>query len=117
MILGGVDYRIGAESPIAWSAPYTPRHRRSPGRQVLGITFKEIVPGIRNSRVVDILREFEEFGITVQRNDPEADGDLLHEEYGLTLMPLDAMKLPRAVVLAVANRKYRERGGGPGEGS
>jgi UDP-N-acetyl-D-galactosamine dehydrogenase len=77
---------------------------------VLGATFKENVPDIRNTRVVDIVRELEDFGITVQLHDPEADGDLLHEEYGLTLMPLEAMKPADALVLAVAHRKYREAG-------
>jgi UDP-N-acetyl-D-galactosamine dehydrogenase len=77
---------------------------------VLGATFKENVPDIRNTRVVDIVRELEDFGITVQLHDPEADGDLLREEYGLTLMPLEAMKPADAVVLAVAHRKYREAG-------
>ena len=50
---------------------------------VLGVTFKENVPDIRNTRVVDIVRELEDFGITVQLHDPEADGDLLQEEYQL----------------------------------
>jgi UDP-N-acetyl-D-galactosamine dehydrogenase len=77
---------------------------------VLGATFKENVPDIRNTRVVDIVRELEDFGITVQLHDPEADGDLLHEEYGLTLTPLEAMKPADALVLAVAHRKYREAG-------
>ena len=44
---------------------------------VLGVTFKENVPDIRNTRVVDIVRELEDFGIAVQLHDPEADGDLL----------------------------------------
>ena len=77
---------------------------------VLGATFKENVPDIRNTRVVDIVRELEDFGITVQLDDPEADGQLLHEEYGLTLTPLEAMKPADALVLAVAHRKYREAG-------
>src|SRR6478735_4943845 len=77
---------------------------------VLGVTFKENVPDIRNTRVVDIVRELEDFGITVQLHDPEADGDLLHEEYGLTLTPLEALKPADAIVLAVAHREYREGG-------
>ena len=77
---------------------------------VLGATFKENVPDIRNTRVVDIVRELEDFGITVQLHDPEADGDLLHEEYGLNLMPFEALKPADAVVLAVAHRAYREGG-------
>jgi UDP-N-acetyl-D-glucosamine/UDP-N-acetyl-D-galactosamine dehydrogenase len=77
---------------------------------VLGATFKENVPDIRNTRVVDIVRELEDFGIIVQLHDPEADGDLLHEEYGLSLTPFEALKAADAVVLAVAHRAYREGG-------
>lgn len=77
---------------------------------VLGVTFKENVPDIRNTRVVDIVRELEDFGITVQLHDPMADGGLLREEYDLGLMPLDGLKPADAVVLAVAHRVYREGG-------
>ena len=77
---------------------------------VLGVTFKENVPDIRNTLVVDIVRELEDFGIVVQLHDPMADGDLLHEEYALSLTPLDELKPADAVVLAVAHRPYREGG-------
>jgi UDP-N-acetyl-D-galactosamine dehydrogenase len=77
---------------------------------VLGATFKENVPDIRNTRVVDIVRELQDFGITVQLHDPEADGDLLKEEYGLELTPFEALKPADAVVLAVAHRAYRDGG-------
>ncbi len=77
---------------------------------VLGVTFKENVPDIRNTRVVDIVRELEDFGITVQLQDPEADGDLLHEEYGLSLTPLDRLQPADAVVVAVAHKAYRSGG-------
>ena len=56
------------------------------------------------------MRELEDFGIAVQLHDPMADGDLLQEEYGLTLTPLDRLKPADAVVLAVAHRPYREGG-------
>ena len=77
---------------------------------VLGVTFKENVPDIRNTRVVDIVRELEDFGITVQLADPMADGDLLHEEYGLNLTPPDKLKPADAVVVAVAHKAYRDGG-------
>jgi UDP-N-acetyl-D-galactosamine dehydrogenase len=77
---------------------------------VLGVTFKENVPDIRNTRVVDIVRELEDFGIGVQLHDPMADGGLLHEEYDLSLTPLEALKPADAVVLAVAHRSYRDGG-------
>ena len=77
---------------------------------VLGVTFKENVPDIRNTRVVDIVRELADFGITVQLHDPMADGDLLHEVYGLSLTPLGELKPADAVVLAVAHETYRSGG-------
>jgi UDP-N-acetyl-D-galactosamine dehydrogenase len=77
---------------------------------VLGVTFKENVPDIRNTRVVDIVRELTDFGITVQLHDPMADGGLLREEYDLALTPLAALTPADAVVLAVAHRTYREGG-------
>ena len=77
---------------------------------VLGVTFKENVPDIRNTRVVDIVRELEDFGITVQLHDPEADADLLEEEYHLKLTPLDKLQPADAVVLAVAHSSYRQGG-------
>jgi UDP-N-acetyl-D-galactosamine dehydrogenase len=77
---------------------------------VLGVTFKENVPDIRNTRVIDIVHELADFGIAVQLHDPMADGDLLREAYGLSLTPLDDLKPADAVVLAVAHKAYREAG-------
>lgn len=87
--------------------------RPSDGRPVvtvLGATFKENVPDIRNTRVVDIVRELEDFGIIVQLHDPEADSDLLYEEYGLKLTSFEALKPADALVLAVPHREYRAGG-------
>ena len=86
------------------------RDRGPPVVTVLGVTFKENVPDIRNTRVVDIVRELEDFGIAVQLSDPMADGDLLHEEYGLKLAPPETLKPADAVVVAVAHKAYREGG-------
>jgi UDP-N-acetyl-D-glucosamine/UDP-N-acetyl-D-galactosamine dehydrogenase len=77
---------------------------------VLGVTFKENVPDIRNTRVVDIVRELEDFGITVQLHDPMADAALLDEEYGLKLTALEKLMPADALVLAVAHRPYRDSG-------
>lgn len=79
---------------------------------LLGVTFKENVPDIRNTRVVDIARELQDFGITVQLHDPMADGDLLKQEYGLSLTPLERLQPADAVVLSVAHRSYRDGGWG-----
>ena len=77
---------------------------------VLGVTFKENVPDIRNTRVVDIARELADFGIAVQLADPMADGDLLREEYGLGLTAPEKLEPADAVVLAVAHKPYRDGG-------
>jgi len=77
---------------------------------ILGVTFKENVPDIRNTRVVDIVHELEEFGVSVQLHDPEADGDLLREEYSLALTPFDKLQPADAVVVAVAHQPYRDGG-------
>ncbi len=74
---------------------------------VLGLTFKENVPDLRNSRVPDILRELLEFGIAAQVHDPLADPDHAREEYGIALAPLEALRGLDAVVLAVPHAAYR----------
>lgn len=77
---------------------------------LLGVTFKENVPDIRNTRVVDIANEIKEFGIEVQIHDPLADGDQLKHEYGLTLTAFDNLKPADAVVLSVDHQAYRVGG-------
>ncbi|QQS14006.1 MAG: nucleotide sugar dehydrogenase [Rhodospirillales bacterium] len=73
---------------------------------ILGVTFKEDVPDVRNTRVADIARELRNFGIAVQLHDPLADPAEVRHEYGLELMPLDAMSPADAVVAAVAHADY-----------
>ena len=77
---------------------------------VLGLTFKEDVPDTRNSRVVDIIRELESFGIEVQVHDPLASPADAKHEYGLTIAGLDALRPADAVILAVAHSGYVEGG-------
>jgi UDP-N-acetyl-D-galactosamine dehydrogenase len=77
---------------------------------VLGITFKENVPDIRNSRVIDIVRELQSFGITVQIADPLADARAVEGEYGVGLTELGVLKPADAVILAVAHEQFVEGG-------
>lgn len=77
---------------------------------VLGLTFKEDVPDIRNTRVVDILEELESFGIPVALHDPLADAAEVAHEYGLTLQGQDELGLADAVILAVPHSAYRQGG-------
>lgn len=73
---------------------------------VLGITFKENCPDIRNSRVVDVIRELESFGAAVDVYDPHADPEEVQHEYNLRLTgSLD--KKYQAVVMAVAHSEFK----------
>lgn len=73
---------------------------------VLGMTFKENVPDIRNSKVIDIVRELERFGIRVQVHDPLALASETMHEYGVTLTPTAELQPADAVVFAVAHDQY-----------
>ena len=74
---------------------------------VLGITFKENCPDIRNSRVVDIVHEFESFGMQVEIVDPHAQADEVKKEYGLKLVSAP-QGVYEAVVLAVAHEEFKK---------
>ena len=71
---------------------------------VLGLTFKEDVPDLRNSRVPDIINELREYGIDPIVHDPTASGEEALREYGIELRPFDALKDLDAVILAVPHR-------------
>jgi UDP-N-acetyl-D-glucosamine/UDP-N-acetyl-D-galactosamine dehydrogenase len=76
---------------------------------VLGITFKENCPDIRNSRVIDVVRELADFGCAVDVYDPWASAEDVSEEYGIGLLPGDAppdFGDYQAVVLAVAHQQF-----------
>lgn len=75
---------------------------------VLGLTFKENVPDIRNSRVIDIIRELAEYGARVLVADSHADREEVKEEYGIDLVRLEDVKEADAVILAVAHEEYTE---------
>jgi UDP-N-acetyl-D-galactosamine dehydrogenase len=77
---------------------------------VLGITFKENITDIRNSRVVDIISELREFGVRVQVTDALADDSEVRREYQLELRSESQLLPADAVVLAVPHRSYSERG-------
>lgn len=77
---------------------------------VLGLTFKENVPDIRNSKVIDIIRELQSFGATVQVHDPLALATEAMDEYAIELMSLDVMLPADAVVLAVPHEDYISSG-------
>ena len=77
---------------------------------VLGITFKENVPDIRNSKVVDIISELKDFGVRVQVSDVLADKEEVEKEYGLQLVQEDKLQPADAVVVTVPHQDYRKSG-------
>ncbi|MEX1241317.1 MAG: nucleotide sugar dehydrogenase [Cyclobacteriaceae bacterium] len=74
---------------------------------VLGVTFKEDCPDIRNSRVVDVIHELRSFGTNVDIYDPQADADEVKNEYGLITTP-SLNKKYDAIVLAVGHKEFRD---------
>ena len=68
---------------------------------VLGLTFKENVGDIRNTRVIDIINELNQFNIAVQVNDVHADADKVREEYQIDLVALHSLRPADAVIFAV----------------
>jgi len=75
---------------------------------VLGITFKENCPDIRNSRVIDIIREMQDYGCVVEVYDPWADADEVRHEYGVDLCSEQQMESQsyQAVIAAVAHKEF-----------
>jgi UDP-N-acetyl-D-galactosamine dehydrogenase len=73
---------------------------------LLGLTFKEDVPDLRNSRVEDIIRELSDYHVDVLVHDPLAAAQEAREEYGVNLLPLDAFRDLDAVILAVSHADF-----------
>ena len=76
---------------------------------VLGLTFKENCPDLRNSRVIDVIEELVSFGVTVHVHDPIADPAEAMHEYGVALTPWEKLPRAHAVVAAVAHNDYKQR--------
>jgi len=74
---------------------------------IFGVTFKENCPDTRNTKVVDIIRELEEYGIEVQIVDPVADKEELWHEYGLKLSGIGDIKNVDALIFAVSHDEFK----------
>lgn len=112
VILAGRRINDGMGSRIARECIRGLLRRKSRGGvvTVLGLTFKENVPDTRNSRVVDVIRELESFGLTVQVNDPMANAADAKREYGVALTDLAVLQPADALILAVAHDRYIDGG-------
>jgi UDP-N-acetyl-D-glucosamine/UDP-N-acetyl-D-galactosamine dehydrogenase len=98
----GMGERIARECMRA----FLQRGRANPTATILGMTFKENVPDIRNSKVIDIVRALEHVGVIVQVTDPVAPLEETFREYGIKLTPLELLRPADAVIFAVAHRDY-----------
>ncbi|MCB0391660.1 MAG: nucleotide sugar dehydrogenase [Bdellovibrionales bacterium] len=79
---------------------------------VLGLTFKENCPDLRNTRVVDIVDALSDYGVEVQICDPEASPEEAMEEYNVKLTPIEKLEASDALVVAVAHKAFVELGSG-----
>ena len=77
---------------------------------VLGMTFKENCPDLRNSKVIDVVRELQSFGVNVLVHDPIADSAHCEHEYGIALTPWERLPRASAIVAAVSHREYLAMG-------
>jgi UDP-N-acetyl-D-glucosamine/UDP-N-acetyl-D-galactosamine dehydrogenase len=74
---------------------------------VMGITFKENCPDIRNSKVIDLVKELQSWGVTVIVTDPWADGAEVKHEYGVELGEVNAQNPVDSLVIAVSHQEFR----------
>jgi UDP-N-acetyl-D-galactosamine dehydrogenase len=77
---------------------------------VLGLTFKENIPDLRNTRVIDIIRALREYAVEVQVHDPLVSAAEAHQEHGIALTARERLKPADAVVFAVAHKEFAEQG-------
>lgn len=77
---------------------------------VLGLTFKEDVPDLRNSKVIDVIRELRSYGAMVHVHDPVADPEDAMREYGVSLTAWEALPRAAAAVVAVPHARLRRHG-------
>ena len=77
---------------------------------VMGLTFKENYPDIRNTKVVDIIRELREFNICVDVYDPWAEAEEVHHEYGLSLITQLQPGQYDGIILAVGHNQFKDMG-------
>lgn len=77
---------------------------------ILGITFKENCPDVRNSKVIDVIKELEDFGIKTEVYDPWADPKVVEKEYGIKLLKQESLSKTAfdAVVIAVPHTQFDE---------
>jgi UDP-N-acetyl-D-galactosamine dehydrogenase len=77
---------------------------------VLGVTFKENCRDLRNSKVIDVVRELQSYGCRIHLHDPIAESGACQHEYGIGLTDWDALPKASALVAAVPHKEYLDGG-------
>ncbi len=110
VILAGRRINDGMGRYVAQECMRLLQGAAAPVVTVLGLTFKENVPDIRNTKAVDVIRELERQGANVQVHDPLAQAAEVRHEYGIALAQEAALRPADAVILAVSHREYLDGG-------
>ena len=110
VILAGRSINDGMGTWVADNI-HSRRNSRIGSVLVMGLTFKEDVPDMRNSKVIDVIRRLQWLGHQVTIHDPLADGEEAQHEYGLTLDPLALERRYDVVFAAVPHHGYRAMSG------
>jgi UDP-N-acetyl-D-galactosamine dehydrogenase len=76
---------------------------------ILGLTFKENVPDLRNSRVIDVIHELQSYGVEVHVHDPVPVQEEAMHEYGIELTTWEDLPVADAMIVAVAHRQFLAR--------
>ena len=79
---------------------------------IMGLTFKENCPDLRNTRVVDIVAEFSDYGANIEVYDPWADAKEAEREYGISTLPSVEQGRYDAIIIAVAHDQFKQMGAG-----
>jgi UDP-N-acetyl-D-galactosamine dehydrogenase len=112
IILAGRRINDAMGERIALECKQALSHRgvSAPTAIILGMTFKENVPDIRNSKVADVAKALKQLGIAVQIHDPLASIEDTQHEYGIELIAFDKLRPADAVILAVCHKDYVDGG-------
>jgi UDP-N-acetyl-D-galactosamine dehydrogenase len=73
---------------------------------ILGLTFKENCPDLRNSKIIDVIHELQEYGIDVHIHDPVADAEVALHEYNLEIESWAVLPQAEAMIVAVSHREF-----------
>ncbi len=111
MILSGRRINDGMGKFIAEKTIKQLVHQGAPIKDatisIMGLTFKENCPDLRNTKVTDIIEEFKAWGVNIQVCDPECDPEEAKKYYGLNLVPIEQLTKADAIIFAVAHDQFK----------